>query len=91
LRREEKHVAKQIRHYKRRHRHISYSGRREIMDHLDFLSNRIRELKHNDRYSRRAKHNHQKYTHYNNRHDNRYSRQASWRNNEYSTGFYLRF
>lgn len=91
LRREEKHVRKQIKHYKRHHYQVNYEGRRDIMDHLDFLSKRIRELKHNDHYSRRARHNHQKYTHYDKRYERRDSRQAAWQNNNYSRGFYLRF
>ena len=91
LRREEKHVRKQIKHFKRRHRHVDYAGKRDITEHLDFLSNRIRVLKHNDHYSRRARHNHQKYTHYDRSYNDRNRRQASWQNNEYSTGFYFRF
>lgn len=91
LRREEKHVRKQIKHYKRRHRHINYAGKRDIMDHLDFLGNRIRELKHNDRYSKRARRNHQKYKHNDNHYDRGHRRQVSWQNNDYSSGFYFRF
>jgi len=90
LRREQKHIAKQVRHMKR-HNHLSPGDRREVIEHLDYASNKIRNLKHNQYYIQRdnnMRHGHGQYTHLNNRAyiNDRY---VSWANN--SAGIYFRF
>jgi len=89
LARELKHVSRQIKHY-RRHRNMSYANKKSVMKHMDHYSGQIAHLKHNDRYVRRDRHNHQIYKHYNNN-DYRNDRRLSWVSNDYSSGFYFRF
>ncbi len=95
LRREQRRVAKQIRHISRRH-YLSHADKRCVMEYLDYVSEKIRILKHNDRYAHRGryddreyKHNYQSYTdnqsYYTN--DNMLTRA----NTDYSAGFYFRF
>ena len=70
LKRERKHLAKEIKHYRRRN-YLSHSDKRNILGRLKHYSDQIYNLKHNNYYSRRNRHNHQQYA----RHDNyRYSR-----------------
>ena len=89
LARERKHVAKQIKHFKR-HRHMSYANKQSIMRHLDQYSDQIAHLKHNDRYARRDRHNHRAYRQHNNN-DYRDDRRLSWAGNKYSSRYDLRF
>lgn len=93
LRREQKHVAKQVRHMKRHH-HLSRRDKREVMEHLDFVSDKIRTLKHNNHYARknrRNNHNHNIYSHVNDHRTYRNDRYLSWANNDASAGVYFRF
>ena len=90
LARKQKHVAKQIKHYKR-HRHMSYANKKSVMRHMDHYSKQIAHLKHNDRYVHRDRHNHQSYSHYNDKNNYRNDRRLSWTSNDYSSGFYFRF
>jgi len=91
LHKEQKHVAKQIRHIRRDNR-LSRGDRREVMEHLDYVSDKIRSLKHNQRYAHRKNHNkkvNQGYS--NNRNSYRNDRYLSWANNASSAGIYFRF
>lgn len=88
LRREQKHVAKQLR-YLRRHNYLSRRDKRDVMEHLDYVSNKIRSMKHNERYAQRGKYNkHNRHVHVDN---NRHDRYLSWANNASSAGIYFRF
>ena len=89
LAREQRHVAKQIKHYSR-HRYMSYANKKSVMRHMDQYSDQIAHLKHNNRYVRRDRHNHRSYRHHNNN-DYRDDGRLSWVNNDYSAGLYFRF
>jgi len=94
LHREQKHVAKQIRHLKR-HNYISHRDKREVKEHLDYVSQKIRALKHNQHYVHRDNYNHKKQqrrVHSNNNRD--YygnNNMLSWANDVASAGIYFRF
>lgn len=95
LKKEQKHITKQIRHYKR-HNQLSYRDKRKVNEHLDYVSGQIRNLKHNDRYARnRHQHNsgqHRTRTNHNDRRSyNRSNNYLSWANTGSSAGFYFRF
>lgn len=91
LRREQKHVAKQIRHFKR-HQYISFKNKRNVMEHLDYLSEKIRSLKHNDRYEyHNHKSSHQEYGRRSHGYNNWNNRIFSTANSDYSAGIYFRF
>lgn len=81
LNREQRHLAKKIRHFKR-HRYLSHADERIIMDHLDHVSDKIRHFKHNNHYARHSHRN------YNNRHN-----QAFIQHNDYnlSAGIHFSF
>lgn len=83
LRREQKHVAKQIRHMKR-HNYLSRRAKSEVMERLDFVSEKIRALKHNEYYVRRGRFS-------NDNRNYRADRYLSWANNDSSAGIYFRF
>lgn len=94
LKREQKHVAKQVRHMQR-HNYLSRADKREVMEHLNYASDKIRTLKHNRRNAHRrnySNHDHGRYTHANdyNRNYGRRDR-AVWANNGGSAGIYFRF
>ena len=89
VKKEQKHVAKQIRHYKR-HNHLSYHDKRIITNHLNHVSGQIRNLKHNDRYARN-RHHHQSHANYNHRNSYRRNNYLSWTNAGSSAGIYFRF
>jgi hypothetical protein len=65
LKREQRHLSKQIRHL-RHHRYLSQADERSILDHLDHLSEKIRYLKHNNNYVYNGHHNHAFMQHYGN-------------------------
>jgi len=95
LHREQRHVAKQIKHLKR-HNHISRSDKREVVEHLDYVSQKIRALKHNQHYAHRDSHNHkkqQRHTYSNDKRRDYYgnNRMLSWANDVASAGLYFRF
>jgi len=95
LHKEQKHVAKQIRHFQR-HNHLSRRDKREVMEHLDYVSDKIRILKHNQHYVHRNQYKHKKSTrhvHSNNNDRNYYrnDRYVSWVNNDLQAGLYFRF
>lgn len=94
LKRERKHLAKQIKHFKR-HNHLNYANKRSIRKHLKHYSAKIHHLTHNNQtvHRGRGNHNHKQYTqNYNNiREHNSYNRPFSWASNEFSTGIYFRF
>ena len=90
LAREQKHVARQIKHFKR-HRHMSYANKKRVLRHMDHFSDQIARLKHNDRYARRDRHDHQSYSHHNEKDYSRTDRRLSWVSNDYSSGLYFRF
>lgn len=86
-------MAKQLRHMKRRN-YLSRRDKRDVMEHLDFVSEKIRALKHNKYYARRGRfsndrHNQRVYSN-GNRHY-RPDRYLSWANNDSSAGIYFRF
>ncbi len=91
LHREQKHVAKQIRHLKR-HRHISQADKSNMLEHMDFLSMNIRKLNQNDQYTysrRSSEHNH---NHNNNVDYRRRNARVITRSyDDYSGGLYFRF
>jgi len=95
LKREQRHLAKEIRHYKR-HNRLSYQDRHVLIERMDHVSDRIRGLKHNDRYVQNRRHK-QGYSNYRTQakgnHGNYISRDnhLSWVNNGSSAGFYFRF
>jgi hypothetical protein len=89
LAREQKHITKQIKHYKH-HRNMSYADKKSVMRHIDHYSEQIADLKHNDHFARRDRHNHRAYRHHNNN-DYRNDRRLSWVSNDYSAGLYFRF
>ncbi len=90
LAREQRLVAKQIKHFKH-HRNVNYSNKKSILSHMDQYSDQIAHLKHNNRYVRRDRHNHRAYSHHNNKNYYRNDNRFSWANNDYSPGFYFRF
>jgi len=95
LHREQKHVAKQIRHFQR-HNHLSRRDKREVMEHLDYVSDKIRTLKHNQHYVHRNQYKHKKSARrvQSNNYDRNYyrnDRQVSWVNNDLQAGLYFRF
>jgi len=95
LYREQKHVAKQIRHFQR-HNHLSRRDKREVMEHLDYVSDKIRTLKHNQYYVHRDQYKHKKsarHVHANNNDRNYYrnDRYVSWVNDDLQAGIYFRF
>ncbi|MFW5443287.1 MAG: hypothetical protein ACKE51_03130 [Methylococcaceae bacterium] len=97
LHREQKHVAKQIKHL-RRHHYLSRSDKRSVMEHLDHVSKKIKRLKHNDRYAHTKRVDRHRYDYYQprpayNKHKNTYRNEGyiSRANSNYSTGFYFRF
>lgn len=95
LHREQKHVAKQIRHL-RRDNHLSRHDKREVVEHLDYVSGKIRNLKHNQHYAHRDHYSHKKqsrhvYSNDNNRNDYGKNRFLSWANDDVSAGVYFRF
>ena len=59
LQREQRHVAKQVRHMKR-HNHLTQRDKREIMEHLDYVSKKIRVLSHNRNFTHRERHHYKK-------------------------------
>jgi hypothetical protein len=95
LRREQKHIAKQIRHMSRHH-YISRADKRSVFEHLDYVSKKIRILKHNDRYAHKGRYNHRKHKHnYQSYTDNQSyytnDNMLTKANTNYSTDFYFRF
>ncbi len=90
LKREQKHAAREIRHF-RRHQYLSSLNKRQIIEHLDFVSHKIYDLKHNDYVRRHRHHNHQSYVRHDNKLDYRNRRNLSWGNNDYSARVYFRF
>lgn len=89
LRREQKHLARQVRKIQR-HRYVGRKNKRRIMEHLDFAGQQIRAFKHNDRYARVARARHRKPIY------NKYPRQknyrdVNWERENASAGFYFRF
>ncbi len=92
LKRERKHVAREIRHYKRHH-YVASSSKRRIMEHLDHVSRKIHDLKHNNHHVRRHSHHdrHQTYIQHDKQLDYRNKRHLSWGNNDHSAGVYFRF
>ncbi|MCK4841763.1 MAG: hypothetical protein KAT04_07745 [Methylococcales bacterium] len=92
LHREQKHVAKQLRRYRHSH-YLSRRDKRSVMEHLDYVSEKITDFKHNDRYARNYRHHdHQRDVHAqrvpvyqaNESH-------VSWAGNGYSAGIHFRF
>lgn len=81
LNREQQHISRQLRHY-RRHDYLSRTDKREIMQHLDYMSEKVWQLRHNNHYVRAERHNH-------------FNRNAFvLKNNKHrksSVGFYLSF
>lgn len=57
IKREQRHIAKQIRHF-RHHRYLSHADERSILKHLDHVSEKIRYLKNNNQYVHNSHHNH---------------------------------
>lgn len=55
LQREQRHIAKQVKHMKR-HNYLTRRDKREVMEHLDYVSEKIRALSHNRHYSHRKQH-----------------------------------
>lgn len=93
LRREQKHIAKQVRNMKR-HNYLNKRDKREVMEHLDFVSDKIRTLKHNKHYARRNRSSHDGHNQhvYSNENRNyRSDRYLSWANSDSSAGIYFRF
>jgi len=95
LHREQKHVAKQIRHL-RRHKYLNKRDRREVVEHLDYVSEKIRALKHNRHYAKQHNHGRRKqnrhvYSNDNNRNYYGNNSLLSWANNDSSAGIYFRF
>lgn len=94
LKREQRHVAKQVRHLKR-HDYLSHDDKREVSEHLGYVSNKIRKLKHNEHYVHRERnhYSHNSRAHRNDRYSNFYrnDRHLSWANNNSSVGLYFRF
>jgi hypothetical protein len=82
LAREQRHVAKQIKHFKH-HRHMSHANKKSVMRHMNHYSDQIARLKHNDHYVRRGRHNH----HENKIYD-RSGRRLSWASNDYVSELY---
>jgi hypothetical protein len=78
LNREQRHVSKQLRYY-RRHDYLSRTDKREIMQHLGYMSEKIWQLRHNDHYVRARRHNHNAFNLKINKH------------RKDSVGFYLSF
>ncbi len=92
LKREQRHVAKQVRHMQR-HSYLSQKAKWEIMEHLDYVSEKIRDLKHNRRYAHRRNygdHDHNRYTHAND-YSGSNNDGAIWTNSGGSAGVYFRF
>jgi hypothetical protein len=77
-----------------RHNYLSRADKREVMEHLDYASAKIRTLKHNRRKAHKRNynnHDHGRYAHdYNNRNYGRNDK-ALWANNGGSAGIYFRF
>ena len=69
---------------------MSYANKKSVMRHMDHYSDQIARLKHNDRYARRDRHNHQVYRQHNNN-NYRNDRRLSWAGNNYSSRYDLRF
>lgn len=95
IEREQKSLAKNIRHSKRFHS-ISSSSRRKIMEQLEHVSCKIDDLRHNKYYVRYVKNryilgNHQTYTHYDHEPIDKKKRYQSVDHNSYSAGLHLRF
>lgn len=86
LRREQKHVARQIKQF-RRHRHFGYEYQRELLQHLDYVSEQISHLKHNNDYNHR-RYNHNPFTRYKNRKYERSNHNSAWINGKGSTRYY---
>jgi hypothetical protein len=90
LKRERKHVSREIKHFKR-HQYISRSNKRKILNHLEHYGAQIYDLKHNNHYSHKNRHDHHQYSHKNNRNEYKNRRHTSWANNNFSSGFYFKF
>lgn len=83
LRREQKHIAKQIKHFKK-HNYLSSRDRHELINHLDYMQDKISDLRHNEHYV----HKYTKY--YDHKHGDSYKarnsvgkkRYISWVSNE---------
>lgn len=89
LHREQKHIAKQIRHLKR-HNYISQVDKSNMVEHLDYLSMRISKLNRNDQYAyskRVSEYNHTDYVDYRRRDTRVITRSYD----NYSGGLYFRF
>lgn len=100
LKREQKHIAKQVKHMKR-HNYLSERDKGEVLEHLDYVSNKIRSLKHNEHYTRRNSHSahrsnhsgrgHKQYIHSSNSRVYRNDRYLTWANDDSALGLFLRF
>ncbi len=90
--REQKRAARQIRYYKR-YNFLNYRDKREVMECLDYVSDKIRDLKHNQYYAYRDEYKHKK--HYKQRYSNNRNygdeRYLSWVDRDVSAGIYFRF
>jgi len=95
LHREQKHVAKQIRHLQR-YNYLNRRDKREVMEHLDYVSDKIRTLNHNQHYVHREQYRHKTavrhgYSNNNDRNYYRNDRYVSWINDDLQAGIYFRF
>ncbi len=87
--REQRRAARQIRHYKR-YNFLSHRDKREVMECLNYVSDKIRALKHNKYYAYRGEYKHKKQRYSNNRNYGN-ERYLSWVDNDVSAGIYFRF
>lgn len=62
LHREQQHVSRQLKHY-RRHDYLSHADKREITKHLNYMSDKIWRLRRNGHYA----HTHERHRNYSNR------------------------
>ncbi len=95
LYREQKYLAKKIRHLKK-HRHVGYSDKRWVMDQLEHVSSKIYHLKHNRHYVDYDRHHHDHVNDYKYKNDDykSYGRKKGYLsigNPDYSAGLYFRF
>ena len=91
LHREQRHVAKQIRRLAR-YNYISRQDKRDVMEHLDYVSEKIRILKHNQNYVHRKAYRYEKSTrHIGSNHRDRNDRYVSFMNEDLRAGIYFRF
>ena len=93
LKREQRHIAKQIKHFKR-HNHLTRYDRSVIMEHLDYVGEQIAKLKHNNQYvyKKRTQHGdgHNNHLHHHD-HSERKQTRLFWGDRYSSAGFYFKF